>query len=147
MSEARPNAVLVLIAAYAAVVFAVLMRWVGLNPGSSPPPYLVQAAVVDLFGTSAFVVQVPAALCSIAEAAVFAALCGRFGVRSPAWATALFLALPLQFRYALEAREYSQGLLCALASLLLFLRARERAPWERRLCTEHRWRWGCTRSH
>jgi hypothetical protein len=38
----------------------------------------------------------------------------------------LFLALPLQFRYALEARGYSQGLLCALASLLLLLRARER---------------------
>ena len=149
MSETRPNAVLVLIAAYAAVVFAVLgivplwldelqqvapareslvalLRWVQMNPGASPLPYLAQRAVVDLFGTSAFVVRIPAALCSIAGACVFAALCGRFGIRSPAWATALFLALPLQFRYALEARGYSQGLLCALASLLLFLRARER---------------------
>jgi 4-amino-4-deoxy-L-arabinose transferase-like glycosyltransferase len=149
MSEARPNAVIILIAAYAALVFAVLgvtplwldelqqlvlgrasvpalLEWVQLNPGASPLPYLAQRAVVDLFGASAFVARIPAALCSIAGAALFAALCGRFGVRSRAWATAMFLALPLQFRYALEARGYSQGLLCALASLVLFLRARER---------------------
>ena len=149
MSKARPNAVLVLIAAYAALVFAVLgiaplwfdelqqlavgresvaalLQWVQMNPGASPLPYLAQRAAVDLFGASAFVVRIPAALCSIAGAVVFAALCGRFGIRSPGWATAVFLALPLQFRYALEARGYSQGLLCALASLLLLLRARER---------------------
>jgi 4-amino-4-deoxy-L-arabinose transferase-like glycosyltransferase len=149
MSEARPKAVLVVIGAYAALVFAVLgytplwldelqqlaawrqslaalLRWVQMNPGASPLPYLAQRAFVDLLGPSPFVARLPAALCSIAGAAVFAALCKRFGTRSPAWATLLFLALPLQFRYALEARGYSQGLLCALASLLLFLRARQR---------------------
>jgi 4-amino-4-deoxy-L-arabinose transferase-like glycosyltransferase len=149
MSEARPNAVVVAIAAYAALVFAVLgitplwldelqqivlwreslatlMRWVQLNPGASPLPYLAQRAVVDLFGTSVFVVRMPAALCSIAGAAVFAALCGRFGIRSRVWAVVVFLALPLQFRYALEARGYSLGLLCALASWLLLLRVCER---------------------
>jgi 4-amino-4-deoxy-L-arabinose transferase-like glycosyltransferase len=149
MPEARPNAAQIAIAAYAALVFAVLgiaplwldelqqvaaergnvvalLRWVQMNPGAAPLPYLAQRAVVDLFGTSAYVARIPAALCSIAGAAVFAALCGRFGIRSAAWATALFLALPLQFRYALEARGYSQGLLCALASLLLLLRARKR---------------------
>jgi mannosyltransferase len=154
MSKARPNAVPILIAAYAALLFTVLgivplwldelqqlavgrqsvsalLRWVQLNPGASPLPYLVQRAVVDLFGTSAFVVRIPAALCSIAGALVFAALCGRFGIRYPLLATALFLALPLQFRYALEARGYSQGLLCTLASLLLLLRLRERGTWRR----------------
>lgn len=152
MPDARPNAVPVLVAAYAALVFAVLgiaplwldelqqvaagreslaalLRWVLINPGASPLPYLAQRAFVDLFGTSAFVVRLPAALCSMAGAAVFAALCPRFGLRSPLWATAMFLALPLQFRYALEARGYSQGLLCALASLWLLLRARERGTW------------------
>ena len=149
MSEVRPKPVLMLIAAYAAAVFAVLgitplwldelqqlvlgresvaalLRWVQLNPGASPLPYLVQRAVVDLFGASPLVARIPAALCSIAGALVFAKLCARFGIHSPVWATALFLALPLQFRYAIEARGYSQGLLFALASLLLLLRARER---------------------
>src|ERR1700690_2943222 len=149
MSQARPNAVVFLIAAYAAVVFAVLgiaplwldelqqvaaergslsalLRWVQVNPGASPLPYLAQRAVVDLFGTSAFVARIPAALCSMAGAAVFAALCGRFGIRSRAWAVVVFLAIPLQFRYALEARGYSLGLLCMLASWLLLLRVLER---------------------
>lgn len=147
MPDARPNAVRVLIAAYAALVFALLgvlplwldeiaqvapgresaaalLRWVQVNPGASPLPYLIQQAFVDLFGTSPFVVRLPAALSSIGCAAVFASLCARFGVRSRVWATVLFLAVPLQFRYALEARGYSQGLFCTLLSLLLLLRAR-----------------------
>ncbi|MGD0363306.1 MAG: glycosyltransferase family 39 protein [Bryobacteraceae bacterium] len=153
MSRARPNAVWILIAAYAALVFAVLgiaplwldelqqlvagreslaglLRWVELNPGAAPLPYLAQRAAVDLFGTSTFVVRIPTALCSIAGAVVFAFLSRRFGVRSPALATVMFLALPLQFRYALEARGYSLGLLCALLSLLLFMRARARCTVE-----------------
>jgi len=149
MREARPNAVVVALAAYAALAFAVLgitplwldelqqlvlgreslatlMRWVQLNPGASPLPYLAQRAFVDLFGTSTYVARIPAALCSIGGAAVFAALCGRFGIRSRVWAVVVFLAIPLQFRYALEARGYSLGLLCTLASWLLLLRVRER---------------------
>jgi len=152
MLRERPRAVWVLIAVYAAVVIsalgitslwldelqqlvaardslATLMRWVQMNPGGSPLPYLMQRPFLDLLGTSPFVVRLPAALCSIAGAAVFASLCTPFGIRSRVWATALFLALPLQFRYALEARGYSLGLLCALVSLWLFLRARERGTW------------------
>lgn len=61
---------------------AALLQWVQSNPRASPLPYLAQRATVDLFGTSAYVVRLPAAL---------------------------FLALPLQFRYgssrAVRARE------------------------------------------
>lgn len=149
MAKERPNAVAILIAAYAAVVFAVLgltplwldelaqiavgreslaamVRWAEMNPGGSLLPYLAQRAAIELFGRSPFVARIPAAICSIAGAVVFASLCRRLGLRSPFWATALFLAMPLQFRYALEARGYSMGLLCSLVSLLLFLRTRER---------------------
>ena len=144
----RPSAVAIVIAAYAALVFAVLgivplwldellqatsgreslaalLRSVELNPGTSPLPYLVQRAMILVMGNSPYVARIPAALCSIAGAAVFARICRRFGIASPAWATALFLVIPLQFRYALEARGYSQGLLCVLLSLLLFLRGCE----------------------
>src|ERR1022692_4470442 len=125
MSKARPNAVLVLIAAYAALVFSVLgiaplwfdelqqlavgresvaalLQWVQMNPGASPLPYLAQRAAVDLFGASAFVVRIPAALCSIAGAghrggggvlwriggigAVFAAIDDTASIRRPALA-------------------------------------------------------------
>ena len=148
MFRTRPNAVAVLLAAYALLVVSVLaitplwldelqqaapahagiadlLRWVQMNPGAVPLPYLMQRALAGLLGNSAFVLRLPAALCGIASGAVFAALCPRFGIRSTFWATALFLALPLQFRYVLEARGYSLGLLCSLLSVWLLLRARE----------------------
>ena len=149
MPRARPSAVAVAIAAYAALVLGVLaitplwldeiaqlafghQSWAALiesiqtNPGAAPLPYLEQRAITALFGHSVFVARLPAASCSIAGALVFAGLCSPFGIRRRAWATVLFLAVPLQFRYALEARGYSQGLLCVLLSLWLFLRASER---------------------
>jgi len=149
MHKWRPNAVTILIAAYAVLLCAVLpltplwldeiqqlapgreswpalIEWIQTNPGGVPLPYVEQRGFIALLGHSVFVARLPAALCSIAGAVVFALLCARLGIRKRAWATALFLILPLQFRYALEARGYSQGLLCALLSLWLFLRARDR---------------------
>ena len=48
---------------------------------------------------------------------------GRTGARFQhlPWPAILFLAAPLQFRYALEARGYSLGLLFSLLTLLIFL--------------------------
>ena len=103
-----------------------LMRWVQVNAGASPLPYLAQRAVVNLFGYSSFAARLPAALCSILCGAVFAALCFRFLNRSRWIGLVLFLALPLQFRYGLEARVYSQGLLFALLSMWLFLKLADR---------------------
>lgn len=104
-----------------------LIRWVELNAGAVPLPYLFQRAVVNLLGYSAFVARIPAALCSVLSGIVFAALCPRFlerGGRVIALAT--FLVLPLQFRYGLEARGYSQGLLFSVLSLWLYLRLCDR---------------------
>jgi 4-amino-4-deoxy-L-arabinose transferase-like glycosyltransferase len=103
-----------------------LMRWVQVNAGASPLPYLLQRAVVDVLGYSAFAIRLPAALCSILSGVVFAALCFRFLDRGRWVGLVLFLVLPLQFRYGLEARVYSQGLLFALLSMWLYLRLRDR---------------------
>lgn len=102
-----------------------LLRWVQVNAGASPLPYLVQRAFVNLLGYSAFAARLPAALCSILCGGLFAVLCFRFlsGARLPA--VIMFLVLPLQFRYGLEARVYSEGLLFSLLSLWLFLRLEE----------------------
>ena len=76
---------------------------------------------MNVLGYSVFAVRLPAALCSIFSGAIFAALCWRLLFRGRLIALALFLALPLQFRYGLEARVYSQGLLFSLVSMWLFL--------------------------
>src|ERR1700693_3326958 len=55
-----------------------LLRWVQVNAGASPLPYLLQRAVVTVLGYSAFAARLPAALCSVISGGVFAALCFRF---------------------------------------------------------------------
>jgi 4-amino-4-deoxy-L-arabinose transferase-like glycosyltransferase len=103
-----------------------VIRWVQLNAGASPLPYLAQRAFVGWFGYSAWAARFPAALCSVLCGAVFLAVCPRFLERRRWIALVLFLTLPVQFRYGLEARVYSQGLLFSLLTLWLFLRLNER---------------------
>ncbi len=102
--------------------WAELLFWVRVNPGASPLPYFIQEAVIRILGFSTAAARLPAALCSILSGLVFLRICRRYQPGSAWLATALFLAVPLQFRYALEARGYSQGLLFSLLALLLFLR-------------------------
>jgi hypothetical protein len=103
-----------------------LMRWAQLNAGASPLPYLLQKFCVSLLGYSGFAARFPAALCSILSAAVFGAVSSRFLKESRWLALVMFLVLPIQFRYGMEARPYSQGLLFSLLSLWLFLKLDER---------------------
>jgi uncharacterized membrane protein len=103
-----------------------LMRWAQLNAGASPLPYLLEKLDVNLLGYSAFAARLPAAVFSILSGAVFAAVSPRFLKESRWLALGMFLALPTQFRYGMEARPYSQGLLFSLLSLWLFLRLEER---------------------
>ena len=103
-----------------------LMRWAQLNAGASPLPYLVQRLCVDLLGYSAFAARLPAALFSILSGAIFVAVSSPFLKESRWLALTMFLVLPIQFRYGMEARPYSQGLLFSLLSLWLFLKLEER---------------------
>lgn len=105
--------------------FRQLLDWVMVNPGASPLPYIFQKWVVDHWGLSRFVVRLPAALSSIACGLMFAAVCRRLKISRPWLALALFLAVPLQFRYGVEGRVYSLGLLSSVISLWLFLRLRD----------------------
>lgn len=110
-----------------------LLPWIEVNPGAVPLPYFVQHLSLKIFGDSAVAARIPAALFSVLAACAFVAVSDRLALRRPVLALALFLFFPLQFRYALEARGYSQGLFFAVASLLVFL-ALEQAPSLRLTC-------------
>jgi uncharacterized membrane protein len=114
------------------MTLAELIRWIQLNAGASPLPYLVQRLWVNWLGYSAFVARIPSAVSSVLAGVVFAGICPRFldpelndRGRGRWLALLLFLALPVQFRYGMEARPYSQGLLFSLLSLWLFLKLQE----------------------
>jgi uncharacterized membrane protein len=102
-----------------------LIRWIQLNAGASPLPYLLQRLLVNWLGYSAFVARIPSALSSVLAGVVFAGVCPRFLDRGRWLALLLFLALPVQFRYGMEARVYSQGLLFSLLSLWVFVKLQE----------------------
>lgn len=101
--------------------FKELLPWMEIQPGAVPLPYLVQQLALRVLGHSAFAARFCAALFSILAAAAFLAVCGRISLRRKTLALALFLFVPLQFRYALEARGYSQGLFFTVATMWIFL--------------------------
>lgn len=102
------------------------MLWVKLEVGASPLPYLLQRFTVGTLGYSVFAARLPAALCSVLCGAVFAMLAPYFLTRGRVIGLAMFLLLPLQFRYGVEGRVYSQGLLLVLLSMWQLLRMWDR---------------------
>lgn len=109
-----------------------LLPWIKINPGAVPLPYVLQQLSLKVFGYSAIAARIPAALFSVLAGWAFLALSDRvapaeWGRGRNVLALALFLFVPLQFRYALEARGYSQGLFFGVASMLVFLEL-ERTP-------------------
>ena len=99
-----------------------LIRWTEMSPGAVPLPFLIQQVSVQVLGRNEFAARVPAALFSVLAGVVFAAILQFLNVRRRAVVLGIFLLLPLQFRYAIEARGYSQGLFFSVLALYLFLR-------------------------
>jgi 4-amino-4-deoxy-L-arabinose transferase-like glycosyltransferase len=99
-----------------------LLRWVEINPGGVPLGYFTQHFAIWLFGFSAYSSRIPSVICSVLACAAVAWLARRMGLgRSSACISFLiFATLPLQFRYALEGRPYSEALLFWVLSQIGF---------------------------
>jgi uncharacterized membrane protein len=108
-----------------------LIAYVPKNSGGVPLGYLAQAASVHMLGYSSFSGRLPAAVFSIFGAVGIVLIAKRFGLRWPSLALAVFCLFPLQLRYALEARPYSQALAIGIWMTLAFLRLRESPTWTR----------------
>jgi 4-amino-4-deoxy-L-arabinose transferase-like glycosyltransferase len=98
------------------------LHWVTENPGASPLGYIAQALCIRTLGFSAYSARLAAALFSILSCAALAWLAWELRVRWASAAVVLFMALPLQFRYALEGRLYSQALFLAVVMTALVLK-------------------------
>ncbi len=105
---------------------AELLDWVAINPGAAPLGYLTQWGALQIFGFTTFSARLSSALFSALSGLTLVALSRRLGLRTPAAAFLLFALMPLQFRYALEARPYSQGLFFALWCTLEAVNLRDR---------------------
>ena len=107
--------------------FAQIVEWLPGSAGAVPLPYFIQALAIDLAGYSVFSARLPAALFSILSCAALAWLARELRLQWRAAAVVLLMALPLQWRYALEGRPYSQAMFFAILASILAVRL-VRAP-------------------
>jgi mannosyltransferase len=109
--------------------FAEIVEWLPGSAGAVPLPYLIQALALDLLGYSVFSARLPAALFSILSCAAVVWLARELRLHWPAVAVVLLMVLPLQWRYALEGRPYSQAMFFAILATILVVRlARQPEP-------------------
>jgi uncharacterized membrane protein len=106
--------------------FHSIIEYASTNPGGAPIWYLSQGLATGLLGFSTFSARLPACIAGILSCAGLALLARRFGVKSPALCVAVFALFPLQLRYALEGRPYSEALCLSIWATLVFLQLIER---------------------
>ena len=102
--------------------FRSIVEYASTNPGGAPIWYLTQALATKALGFSAFSARLPACIASVLSCWGLALLARRVGARSPALCVVVFATFPLQFRYALEGRPYSEALCLTIWATIAFLR-------------------------
>ena len=91
------------------------------NAGGVPLGYVFSFLSIKLLGYSAFSSRLPSLIFSLASCVGIHFLAERMRIRYTILAVALFSLLPLQFRYAIEARSYSPALCFTIWSTVAFL--------------------------
>lgn len=103
-----------------------LIEYLHTVPGGTLFAFLPQTWVIDVLGYSSFAARLPSALASLVACAGVFVLARRFGLRWPLLAVAIFALLPLQFRYAMEARPYAPALALTVWSSVVFFKLLDR---------------------
>jgi len=106
-----------------------LMRWVTYNPGAAPLGYLAQRPFVLALGLAPWVARMAPAIFSLLAGLTLAAFARDVKAGSSSVALAAFLVAPLELRYAVEARPYSQALFFTLAALWCLWRLAQAPSW------------------
>ncbi|MCZ2146750.1 MAG: glycosyltransferase family 39 protein [Bryobacterales bacterium] len=108
-----------------------LLEWVALNPGGAPLGYLGQWVTLRALGYSVEAARLLPACCGAGASLALLGLSRRLRLRWGLAAMALFAIMPLQFRYALEARPYSQGMLLSVLATIGAVALSRRPDWRR----------------
>ncbi len=99
-----------------------MLQWALESPGGTPLNFLAQKLILDSFGFSSLSVRLPSILFGVGALYVFIRIAREYTSQKWIAAAALFAFLPQLFRYAVEARPYSQGLFFAIVAFYFWLR-------------------------
>ena len=105
--------------------FQQMLAWVATQPGGAPLGYVLQWATLAALGFSNFTARLPALAAAALGGVLAARLAARCGMAQPWGAAVVLVLLPIQVRYAIEARPYSLALALSILATLLFLRVSE----------------------
>ena len=94
--------------------------------GSVPMGWLPQLLAIKIFGYSVAISRLPSAVSSIVCCWIVFLTAKEIGMRHPLLPAFLLSLMPLHFRYALEGRPYSQGVLFSATATLLFIKLSKR---------------------
>ncbi len=108
-----------------------LIAQVPLNAGGVPLSYLVRAASIHLLGYSVFSARLPSLVFSVLAALGIYVLARQVRLRYPLLPVVIFCLFPIQIRYALESRPYSQALAIAAWTTVAFLYMQNRPTFSR----------------
>jgi len=101
--------------------FSQLLAAIPQNSGGVPLGYITQFAAVHLLGFSKYSGRLPSAVFSAAAIAGVYYLAKPYGRKAAICAACLMALFPLQLRYAVEARPYSQALCLSIWATVVFL--------------------------
>ncbi len=104
-------------------------RWVTYNLGGAPLGFLAQRVFVLTLGLTPLAARAAPAIFGLLSAIVFAGFARDLKPGATTVALAAFLVTPLQLRYAVEGRPYSQALFFALAALWCLWRLAQAPSW------------------
>lgn len=96
------------------------IRWARGNPGGVPFGYIAHWASLQIFGVSALAARLPSAIASLVGCAGIYLLAKSWRLKYPLFPCVAFAVIPLQFRYALEARSYAIALSMSVWTIVLF---------------------------
>ncbi len=103
-----------------------LLTWVGYNPGSSPLAFLIEQPFIHVLGLTQLGARLPSILCSVLGAMALLGFARELNLRARALLLVVYLALPFQLRYAVEARPYAAALALTIAALWCLWRLLDR---------------------
>ena len=91
-----------------------LLRYIATTAGQTPVGNFLQSALIHVFSYSLLTSRIESILSSIAACVGIYVLTRKYGQKLAAFCVFLFALLPMQFRYAMEARPYAMALCLAV---------------------------------
>lgn len=101
--------------------FPIMLNWIKSIPHAAPLAYFTQYPLVAILGHSAWVVRLPSVAFALGSCYFLWRLAKRIRIQQPILALVLFLLLPIQYRFAVEATAFEEALFFSILAALCFL--------------------------